>query len=114
MKPSLRRVLADSHIAAIAIAIILLSALARIGSAALRPLMSAVWFIVNAIAIQDIPYISPGLTVVDRTNWAIDIWYAFAAPLLVAAAWALSRWAYGAGPIRTLRRYCPPPWRSHD
>jgi len=98
----LRRVLADSHVAAATIAVLLLWAL----DAAVRGLWDPVCklgaFVIAGIAIRDIPYISPRLTVFDRLMLITTGYFAYLAIVCVLGAWLLSRWVYGTGPLRSL------------
>ncbi len=105
MKPHLREILAGSHVAAVAIVVLLLWSIVSAGQALLRPTWRAVSFLITAVAIWDVPYIQPGLSFGDRlllTGWLIGLVHAVAT---FAAAWLLSRWVYGVGPFRSLGTY---------
>ena len=65
MRPSLRRVLADSHVAAVAIAVLLLWSLDAAFSALWPPVSRALEFVFTGIAILDIPYLPRTFTVAD-------------------------------------------------
>lgn len=102
MKRSLRDVLAESHVAAVAIAIFLLLAM----DAAFQPISpyvsNALVFLSTAVAILDIPYISRGRYVMSL---AVTFSYLYAAIISLTAAWLVSRWVYGVGPLSALGRY---------
>jgi hypothetical protein len=104
VKPSPREILADSHIAAICIAVLFLWSL----EAGLRALSSPFWravdFVFEAAAILDIPYISRSLTFADRLMLIGTFTNLFFALSYLAAAWLLSRWVYGLGPLRSLSK----------
>jgi hypothetical protein len=101
----LRQILAESHIAAIAVAVLLLRSF-EFGVRGLgRPLVGVVYFLVNVVAIGGIPY---------RCGTALGEWltlipsfaYLFSTAITLSAAWLLSRWVYGVGPFRSLSRCC--------
>ena|SRR6266550_4944558 len=69
------------------------------------PIFRAISFLFTAIAILDIPYFSPTLGLVDRGVLIISISYLYCAASSLLAAWLVSRWVYGAGPLCTLIRY---------
>jgi hypothetical protein len=94
----LRQVLADSHVAAVAIALLLLWAL----DAAFRGILDPV-FLLTGILIRDIPALgSPPVRLTLITNgYLLNI-----AIVSIAAAWLLSRWVYGMGPLRSLSVCC--------
>jgi hypothetical protein len=106
MKPSLRGVLADSNISAIAIAVLLLWSLEDVFRALWDPLVHAAEFLFTAMAILGIPYYSPRLTVADRVMLITTSSYLFSALISFAPAWLLSRWVYGVGPFRSLSKCC--------
>jgi len=58
LKPTLRNILADSHVAAIAIAVLLLWALDDAFRALWPPFFQLVQYLLTAVAILDIPYFS--------------------------------------------------------
>jgi hypothetical protein len=105
VKTSFREILADSHISAVAIGVFLLWSLESTARAVWSPLFSAASFLFTAVAILDIPYSSPTLTLADRLMWFSTGFYLFNAFMTFAAAWLLSRWVYGAGPLRSLSKY---------
>ena len=105
MKPSVRQVLADSHIAAVAIVVLLLWSLDWAFRALWTPVSRAVGFVLTAVAIFDIPYFSPTLTIVDRLMLIGTLAYLYGSIVSLSAAWLLSRWVYGMGPLRVLMGY---------
>jgi hypothetical protein len=102
MKRSLSQVLADSHIAAVTIAVLLLWSLDGTFRALWIPVSRAVGFLFTAVAIFDIPYFSPTLTFADRLMLISTFYFLYSAIVSLLAAWLLSRWVYGVGPIRSL------------
>jgi len=67
------------------------------------PLLGLIGYLTMTIAILDIPYFS--YTVADRLTLYGAVAYAFNAAVTLTAAWLLSRWAYGVGPLAALSRY---------
>ena len=102
MKPSFCKALAASHVAAVTIAVLLLWSLDAAFRALWPPLSRVIDFVLTGIAILDIPYLSPGLTVTDRSMLMIASGYLYEAVISFFGAWLLSRWAYGVGPFSTL------------
>jgi hypothetical protein len=103
VKPSLREVLADSHISAVAIAVLLLWSLDAGFRALLGPLSRVGSLLFTGVAIMGIPYLSFDIT--DRLNLITAFSYAFGGIISLTAAWLLSRWVYGVGPLRCLSAY---------
>jgi hypothetical protein len=103
VRPSLRAVLVDSHIAAVAIAVLLVWSLDAGFRALSGPFLRITDFLVTAVAILGIPYFS--WTVVDRLSLGATLDHLFGSILNLAAAWLLSRWAYGTGPVQALGKY---------
>jgi hypothetical protein len=102
VRPSLREILADSHIAAVSIAVLLTWSLESGLLAVWHPLRSAAGFVFMAIAILDIPYDT--LTGADRIMLIGAFTYLFHAFLYLVAAWVLCRWVYGLGLLPTLSK----------
>jgi hypothetical protein len=79
------------------------------------PIGRAVGFVFMTIAILDIPYHSSGFSLAGRMELiqlSNSVISAFGA---AASAWLISRWVYGAGPIRSLSVRCKKLKRSsHD
>jgi hypothetical protein len=102
VKPSLRATFAESHVAAIAISILLLWTLDWIFAALWAVLVPMVEFVLTAIAIRGIPYWSAAdnlLALFETSS------YLSGAIASCSAAWLLSRWAYGVSPLKCLRTY---------
>jgi hypothetical protein len=114
MKPSVRQVLADTHIAAIAIAILLLSTIKPVFRALELPLERLTDFVATAIAIRGAPSNFLLSTSSDRIVFGSTAIVIVAAGAEVVIAWFLSRWVYGEGPLRSLRKYRGRlPWRRN-
>jgi hypothetical protein len=103
VKPSIREILAKSHVAAIAIALLLVWSVESLLWSLWRPLYRVCIFLITAVSILGVP--SDSLTEVDRLMVVTSLAYLFSALCCVAAAWLLSRWVYGAEPLRSLMRY---------
>jgi hypothetical protein len=88
MKPSVRKILADSHVAAVAISVFLLRSLNSVFA---------------TVVVLDVPYFSRSLGYPDTLITMAS--YLFDALISFTAAWLLSRWVYGVGPFRSLTRY---------
>jgi hypothetical protein len=101
VRPTFRGVLADSHIAAVSIAVLLLRGLESGVKALQGPLFRCADFLVNAVAIRGIPYGSGTFTLIDL---AIPLGYLTEAMTAFAAAWLVSRWVYGLGPFCSLSK----------
>ena len=103
MKPSLRQLLADSHVAAVAIAVLLFWSVQWGVQALWVPLFRAIDFLMTAIVTREIPYFSVSLAdCLIRLN---TFFYLFYALISFAIAWVLSRWVYRNGPLRSLSTY---------
>jgi hypothetical protein len=105
MDRPLRQILAESHIAAVTIAVLLLWSLDGAFRAMWGPVSGAIRFLVTAVLILDIPYFSPTLTFQDRLMLVTAGAYMSGAVVSFSAAWLLSRWVYGVGPSCVLKRY---------
>ncbi len=113
MRTSFRQTLADSHIAAVTIALLLLWSLDSVFGALWVPLSRAISYLLTAVSIMDIPYFSRTLTTADRLNLIVVGGYLYSAIASFFAAWVLSYWVYGAGPLRSLTRYSKNSGRRH-
>lgn len=105
MKPSIRQVLADSHVGVVVIALLLLFSLRLTFSALWPPFFRVLTFVFTAVTILDVPYFSPTLDPLDRLNLIRAAPYLYSAFIGFAAARVLSRWVYGVGPLRCLSEY---------
>jgi hypothetical protein len=97
-KQSLRRVLAESHIAAVAIAMLLLWALGCVCELLWFPVSGSVGNLITALQFSDFSVLiqRPGAyfqPVLLLSSLAISYF---------VGAWALSRWVYGVGPLQAL------------
>lgn len=102
VKPSLREVLADSHIAAVAVTVLLFWSIYHAARILLGLLIETTVYLVTAVAIRDFPYpsLSDELT---SQFWLLTMLADLCLALIyLAAAWLLSRWTYGVGPLHTL------------
>jgi hypothetical protein len=106
MQRSFRKALADSHVAAIVLALLLFWPTQAVLQAMRGPFIRAVTFAVTMIAIRDVPSMSPGLNTIDRLMLAAFVSTLCRAVLSFAAAAILSRWVYGTSPLYVLRIYC--------
>jgi hypothetical protein len=105
VKPTLRMVLADSHISAVAIAVLLLRSLEWAFRALVGPLLRVAGALFYAVAILEIPDFSLTLDRRDRLILITTFSYFFGALSSVAAAWLISRGVYGVGPLHVLSGY---------
>ena len=105
MRPSLRESLAESHVSAIAIAVLLIWSLDAGFRALWGPLSRVASFLFTAVAILDIPYFSFSFNGYDRILLTTAFLYLFHSLIALAAAWLVSRWVYGVGPLRSLSAY---------
>jgi len=102
MKPRFRKALENSRVGAVAIALLLLWTFDAAFSALWEPLYRLCSYLVTAILIRDIPLFSYGFE--ERrmlTNAAV---YFIAMVSDIGAAWLVSHWIYGAGPLCSLKR----------
>ena len=105
MNPSLRKILADSHVSAIAVAVLLFRSLDSAFWALWGPLSPVGNFLFKAVAILDIPYSPRTFTITNRFTLFITFSYLFNSLVCLVAAGLLSRWVYGMGPLRRLSKY---------
>jgi hypothetical protein len=105
MKPSLREILIESHVAAIAIAVLLLGLL----EFGFRALCTLLWpvatYLLTAVAIFDIPYFSRTFTLEDQYILVTTMSFLLGALANLAAAWVLAYWVYRVGPMRSLTQH---------
>ena len=102
---SLRQVLQDSHVGVVTIALLLLWSLDYAFQGLWEPAYRLGVFLITAIAIWDIPYSSAGNTAVDRFMLIITLHFLYSAMVSLSAAWMLSRWVFGRGPLGSLTAY---------
>ena len=113
MKRRVRNVLADSHIAAITIAVLLLWSVDWVFQAIWGPFARLAEYLITAVAIMGIPFAGP-IHGADGIMLFVTTSYLFSASVSFTAAWLLARWVYGEGPIRSLSRYNPTILRKSD
>jgi len=99
VRPTLREALADSHIAAVAIAVLLVWSLDSGVRALWPPLVRGAEFLVVVVAIRGIPYGSGNFTLGDWIMLVPTLAYLFSAIITLGAAWSVSHWVYGTGPL---------------
>lgn len=104
---SLRETLANSHVSAIAIAVLIFYSFDFLVRAFLYVSPRIVDFIATAVAVRGMPYISPRSSVLEQFGLLPPLYSFFAAALSFASAELLSRWVYGVGLFACLRRYRP-------
>lgn len=101
MKPSLREVLATSHIAAVSIALLLIWGIESVFQGLAAPFFWLAGYIWTAIAILGIPYWEWSD---NRMMLFVTFPYLLGALFSLSAAWLLARWVYSDGPFRSLRK----------
>ena len=102
MKPSLRETVANTHIAAVTIAVLLLWSLDDELHVLWEPIQRILIYLFTAVAILDIPYHSPVPGIVAQISLVTTTLYMLSAFTTFISAWLLSHWVYGVGPIRAL------------
>ena len=105
MKTSLRQILADSHVSAVAIAVLLIWLIDSVFEALWGPILNAASFLFTAVAVLGLPYIPPIFSFSQRFMLLSIGIFLFNALSSLAIAWLLSRWVYGTGPFRSLKSY---------
>ena len=103
MKRSLKEILAQSHVASVAIAVLLFWFINNIFLAVWTLIVPALSFLATAIAILGIPFVSWSYT---RYTVFLASFCLCSAIIDFLAAWLVSRWIYDAGPIRSLILCC--------
>jgi hypothetical protein len=108
VQASLRKVLIDSHVAAITIVVLIFYSavfFTKLAFAMSEPALEVVFYIATAVAIRGIPsapvtryYITDYLLPATLPNLLFAL-------IALAGAWLLSSWVYGTGPLRTLSNY---------
>ena len=102
MKPTLREVLADSHIAAVSILLLLVWSLGTAFRAIGPSILSIVDFLITGVAIRDIPYGFGNYTWRYWLSQVPTFTQFLNAVVSLRVAWGLSRWLYKVGPCRSL------------
>jgi len=108
VRPTLREVLADSHIAAVAVAMFLVWSIDW-GSKALLSLLVFAFEISDSVLTIALMWWHGGTIsfgsrdmFFDQTLLVTTMQCLFWTVICVGAAWIISRWVYGVGPLRTL------------
>jgi len=102
---SARETLVAAHISAVAVAVLVFFSLEFAVRALAEPFPSVVGFMATAIAVRGMPYISHRTSLADQFMLIPASFDLFWTAASLAAAWLLSRWAHGAGPITCLKQY---------
>lgn len=105
LKTSLCRTLATSRVGAVAIAVLLFDALLNAFYALWGPLSALLAYLIDAILILRLPFHPPGFTFQERMLLTTALFHSINSVIAICAGSLLSRWVYGAGPIRALRTY---------
>ncbi len=104
---SLRETLVASHVAAVAVAVLIFFSLNAFVRALVVPLSAIFDFLATAILIGGKPYVSSRLSAADELMLVPALFYLFTAAMSFFSAWLLSRWVYGVGSFACLERYRP-------
>jgi hypothetical protein len=101
VKPSLREILADSHISAVAIAVLIVWSFDSLFHALWKPFLTVLNLLFTAMAIRGIPQSA------HRFGFSLFLMFSYLAGSFIgiAAAWLLSLWVYDSGPLRSLNRF---------
>jgi cation transporter-like permease len=105
VQPSLRKTLVDSHVAAVAIAILIFAFVSQAAFALWGPADRVLLFLIVAGSIRDNPGLAPAPDYLTRQMLLTILTNLLSALMNLAAAWLLSRWVYGTGPLRSLGNY---------
>jgi hypothetical protein len=108
MQSSLRKALIDSHVAAIAIAVMFVAVFSYTASAlsALwKPALQVLDFLMTAVAIRGVPSMTLTSRYMTDYMFPVALAYLLLASTNLCGAWLLSRWVYGAGPLCALGQY---------
>ena len=105
VRPSLRKTLATSRVGAVAIAVLLFWALYSACQLLWLPLLQIADYIAQSGILEGIiewppRHFSFGPSYIPNASF-----YSIFSVMSIAAAWLLSRWIYGTGPIRVLKTY---------
>lgn len=105
MPSSTRKILADSHIAAITIALLLFLSFKMLCEALLWPVLGGFGFVIMAVAIRGIPYIGSQPTFEERLMFVSSVPLLWESLFSLCIAWLLSRWIYRMSPRAILKIY---------
>jgi len=102
MNGRLRQVLADCNVAAVTVAVLLFCAFDAFCRGLWDPLCKLGAFVITGIAIRGVPYMPSTPPISDRLMFLATLHFVYSGFICLLAASLLSRWVYGAGPIRSL------------
>jgi hypothetical protein len=111
MHPSLRKTLADSHVAAVTIAVLLFSSISAAFMALWGFIDGALYTLAAEAAAKpsladlNLDYATSRMLSEAMDNLPVTLSLMVSAFVCMFAAWLLSRWTYGVGPLRTLGSY---------
>lgn len=105
MKPTIREILVESRVPAVAVAVLLVWSLNAMIEALQDPVLNAMGYLFTSIANVGIPYSPWGFRLWERILTDRTLEYFYYAIIELMAAWLLSKWAYGTGPFRSLNAY---------
>jgi hypothetical protein len=107
LKPSLKAVLAESHVGAVAIGVLLVWALESGSQVLWRTILKLAAFLVHvtAVAINGWPYMQSQLSVAEGVYVFEVTWYLISFLICFTSAQLLSRWVFGKSPFVSLRQY---------
>ena len=99
---ALRQILFDSHVSAVAVVVLLVWSLTYILEGLWQPVFNLISFTMTAIAIRGLPFVPSRFSFSVREMMFASCDALFHAFTCILAAWILSRWVYGMGPLRSL------------
>jgi|GEM_PF-1043269 hypothetical protein len=102
MKGRLSQVLADSHVAAVSIGVLLMWTIDAVCRGLWDPLYKFSAFLLSAIAIWDIPYIPSRPSFGDRLMLLASAHFLYSAFACILGSLLVSYAVYATGPIRSL------------
>lgn len=105
MPAPLRKVLIDSHVASVTIAVLIYWSVGAGFFALWYPFYHLGSFLITAILIRDIPYMPHTPDLPTLQNLLNSLFHLFSALTCIAAACLLSRWTYGTGVLRAFGSY---------
>jgi hypothetical protein len=111
MRGSLRKALIDSHVAAVTIAVLLFSSLSAAFMALWGPVDVALYLLAAeaaekpSLADLNLDYVTSRMLSEALDNLPVTLSLLISALACILAAWLLSRWTFGVGPLRALASY---------
>ena len=94
----------DSKVPAVSIGLLTCWSIYAAFEALWTPFFRVLNFLVEAVAIMDIPYFAKPIDLVDRFLLVQSLSYVFATVASYTGAWLLARLVYGDGPIGILKK----------